>query len=156
MKKVLSRKGVAIVLLVAVVAAVVCSPQFLASLQPVIAVDPDQELQLILEPRNATGSPASDVYVVNGRVQAHVDTLIGLMASQGLHFYKTATTPDGLVARDDVVLVKINEEWPYRGGTNTDVLKELIQAVVDHPSGFVGEVVVADNGQLQGSMDWLE
>jgi hypothetical protein len=53
-------------------------------------------------------------------------------------------------------LIKINEEWPFRGGTNTDILKELIQAIVDHPDGFVGEVIVADNGQWQGSMDWSQ
>ena len=61
--------------------------------------------------------------------------------------------PDGLIAPDDVVLIKINEQWRERGGTNTDVLKELFQAIIDHPDGFAGEIVVADNGQGRGSMD---
>jgi hypothetical protein len=34
------------------------------------------------------------------------------------------------------------------------MLRELIQAIIDHPDGFVGEIVVADNGQGFGSMDW--
>jgi hypothetical protein len=55
-----------------------------------------------------------------------------------------------------VILIKINEEWPYRGGTNTDILKQLLQALIDHPDGFAGEVVVADNGQWQGNMNWPE
>jgi hypothetical protein len=33
-------------------------------------------------------------------------------------------------------------------------LKELIQTIVDHPDGFVGEIVVADNGQGYGNMNW--
>ncbi|MFX0066644.1 MAG: DUF362 domain-containing protein [Candidatus Hermodarchaeota archaeon] len=48
----------------------------------------------------------------------------------------------------------MNSQWAYRGGTNTDFLKELIQVIVDHPDGFSGEIVVADNGQGWGSMDW--
>ncbi len=123
--------------------------------------NPNQELSLSLSPLRANSSPASNLYVVNGRYQAHVSNLIDLMGVNGLHFYKTATYganqgPDGLIARNDVVLIKINEEWPYRGGTNTDRLKELLQAIVNHPEGFTGEIVVADNGQWQGNMNWPE
>jgi hypothetical protein len=59
-----------------------------------------------------------------------------------------------MIQPNDVVLVKINEEWAERGGTDTDVLKQLIQSIVDHPKGFTGEIVVADNGQWGGDMDW--
>src|SRR4030067_313352 len=75
--------------------------------------------------------------------------LINLMAQNGLDFYSR-------IKPDDVVLIKINEEWPERGGTDTDILKQLIQAIVAHPQGFVGEIVVADNGQFQGSMNWAQ
>ncbi|MFW9994852.1 MAG: DUF362 domain-containing protein, partial [Candidatus Odinarchaeota archaeon] len=122
-------------------------------------LDSYQECQLILEPRNATGYPVSDIYVVNGETAAHVAELVDLMGSEGLLFYKsnvegTNSGSEGLIARDDVVLLKINAQWPYRGGTNTDILKELIQVIVDHPDSFVGEIVVVDNGQGRGSMDW--
>jgi len=146
--------------LIIVLASATLSGQFLQGFQPaVLAVKPNQELHLTLEPKNATLFPASDVFAVHGRAYAHVSDLIYLMGSQGLLFYKSDTSgtnrgPDGLIANDDVVLIKINEEWPYRGGTNTDVLKELIQAIVDHPDGFAGEIVVADNGQWQGNMNW--
>ncbi|UCB60139.1 MAG: DUF362 domain-containing protein [Candidatus Bathyarchaeota archaeon] len=129
--------------------------------QTVVAVTPNQEIQLTLESRNASASPTSEIYVVNGRASAHIGDLVALMGSHGLFFYASdGVGPhqggSGLIARDDVVLLKINEEWPCRGGTNTDVLKELIQVIVDHPDGFIGEIVVADNGQWQGSMDWPE
>jgi len=138
----------------------------LGSLQLARAVDPNQEIQLTLEPRNATGFPASDIYVVNGRPYVHSSELITLLGSHGLPFYKSATSgasqgPDGLITHDDVVLIKTNCQWDEREGTNTDLLKELIQMVVDHPDGFIGEIVVADNGQAQsgsfgngGSLNW--
>jgi len=55
----------------------------------------------------------------------------------------------------------VNGQWNERGGTNSDLVKALIQAILDHPDGFTGEIVVADNGQGQfgssgngGSLNW--
>lgn len=56
----------------------------------------------------------------------------------------------GLIASDDFVLFKVNCQRDERGGTNTDLLRALIQAVLDHPDGLTGEILVADNGQAQG------
>ena len=160
-RKFLFKEGTTLALLIILASVMINSDQFWEGLQLAEAVDPNQEIQLTLEPANATEFPASNIYVVNGRVSAHINELINLMGSHDLLFYKSSTNGvnqgiDGLIARNDVVLIKINEEWPYRGGTNTDVLKELIQAIVNHPDGFVGEIVVADNGQWQGSMDWSQ
>jgi uncharacterized protein (DUF362 family) len=76
------------------------------------------------------------------------------MQSHGLDFY-------ALIAPTDVVLLKINCQWDERGGTNTDLIRAVIQAVLDHPDGFNGEIIVADNGQAQfgserrgGSLSW--
>jgi len=87
--------------------------------------------------------------------------LINSMKNHGLDFYQTADSPDGLIASDDVVLLQINVQWAERGGTNTDLINLVIQAVLDHPEGFTGEVIVADNGQAQfgserrgGNLDW--
>jgi len=160
-KKFISKKGISLLILIIIANVVLSSGEFLGSMQLAGAADPNQELYLSLEPMQASSSPASNLYVVNGRAYAHVNELINLMGSNGLLFYKSDTSgenqgPNGLIANNDVILIKINEEWPYRGGTNTDILKELIQALVDHPEGFVGEIVVADNGQWQGSMNWPE
>jgi len=128
-----------------------------------------KEPGLILNERRATSQPASSIYVVNGTTgnDGGVPSLIDLMGKNGLLFYKSSETgpargPTGLIAKDDVVIIKVNSQWDERGGTNTDLLKALIQAIIDHPDGFVGEIVVADNGQAQygsasgggGSLDY--
>ena len=90
-----------------------------------------------------------------------VNRLIRSMQEHGLNFYQTQTTPLGLIASDDVVLIKINCQWAERGGTNTDLIRSVIQAITEHPESFTGEIIIADNGQAQygserrgGSLSW--
>src|SRR5450759_1360365 len=64
-----------------------------------------------------------------------------------------AAAPDGMIGKNDIVLIKVNGEWQYRGGTNTDVVKGLINAIVHHPDGFTGEIVIVENGQWASFMD---
>jgi len=87
--------------------------------------------------------------------------LLRSMQNHGFHFYQTAATPAGLIASGDVVLLKINAQWDQRGGTNTDLIRGVIREILNHPEGFAGEIIVADNGQAQfgsfgrgGSLDW--
>ena len=120
-----------------------------------------EDVNLTLTPHSATSTPASDIFVLKGRPFAQIPTLIDLMGSQGLNFYQSSNTgtnqgPSGLIDAEDVVLIKTNSQWNQRGGTNTDLLRELIQAILDHPEGFNGEIVVADNGQGFGSLNWAE
>jgi hypothetical protein len=87
-----------------------------------------------------------------------VDCLLDLLAKRGLMFYRSARLADlagplGLIARDDVVLVKVNAQWKYRGCTNSDLVRGLIQRILDHPDGFRGEVVIVENGQGRGSLN---
>ena len=54
-----------------------------------------------------------------------LDNLLTLMGSQGLKFYRSASPsplagPAGIIATDDVVVIKINYQWGERGGTNTE------------------------------------
>jgi len=114
-----------------------------------------------LTPHMATSSPASNIFVLKGQAYTHIMNLIDLMGSHGLAFYQSSTTginqgPLGLITSNDVVLIKVNSQWAERGGTNTDLLRELIQAILDHPDGFEGEIIVADNGQGFGSLEWSE
>ncbi|MDR3145684.1 MAG: DUF362 domain-containing protein [Treponema sp.] len=83
-----------------------------------------------------------------------------LAGLEGPAFYRRGTGT-GLIGPEDVVLIKINSQWAERGGTNTDVLKAIIQHIVNHPDGFRGELIIADNGQSMfgsarsgGSLDW--
>ncbi|MEM4871375.1 MAG: DUF362 domain-containing protein [Thermofilaceae archaeon] len=129
---------------------------------------PSEEIQLEVRERVATLEPSSKIFVVTnarGRYQ-DVATLVRLMGEHGLKFYKSekvtdVSGPDGLIARDDVIIIKVNSQWDQRGGTNTDLVKALIQVILEHPDGFEGEIVIADNGQAQygsrgtgGSLNW--
>jgi len=107
---------------------------------------------------------APDVFLVNdarGPTATRfggVDDLVTCMGAYGTKFHRsvneTATSgPAGLIDRDDVVAIKVNAQWAERGGTNTDVLRGVIRQIVEHPDGFVGEVVVADNGQGLGQLN---
>jgi hypothetical protein len=86
-----------------------------------------------------------------------VDCLLHLMGVGKLKFYRSKQKGPlsggrGMIAADDVVLVKVNATWKYRGNTNSDVVRGLIQAILDHPDGFTGEVVIIENSQGWGSL----
>ena len=121
---------------------------------------------LSLFPRTlAQPSSFSSIYCIggfrdseNGR-HVGLQRLFTLMGSNGLRFYKSQDAgsnkgPDGLIAKNDTVLIKVNCQWVERGGTNTDLVKEMVQTILDHPEGFTGEIVVVDNGQGRGSFTW--
>ena len=87
-----------------------------------------------------------------------LDSLLFLMAGQGLRFYRSTAVhplagPAGLIAAEDVVLIKVNAQWKYRGCTNSDLIRGLVQRILDHPDGFTGEVVIFENGQGRGSLN---
>ena len=87
-----------------------------------------------------------------------VDALLTVMGKEGSKFYKspqeTATSgPGGIIDRDDLVVIKVNGQWKHRGMTNIDVIRGLIQSILDHPDDFTGEVVIFENGQGRGSID---
>ena len=106
-----------------------------------------------------SGDSRSKVFRVNncpvhdGEIRhAGVDAMLHLLSSDGVEFYKTAKRSKlggatGLIAADDVVILKVNAQWKCRGGTNTDMLRGLIHRILEHPDGFKGEVVIFENGQ---------
>ena len=93
----------------------------------------------------------------NGNYHYGIDSLLQLMGEHGLKFYRTSQETDlsgpvGLIEPDDVVLVKVNAQWKYRGCTNSDLIRGLVQRILDHPEGFAGEVILFENGQGRGSL----
>ncbi len=54
-----------------------------------------------------------------------------------------------LVGPEDIVVLKVNSQWWLQGMTNTDFLWHFIQAILDRPGGFQGEIILADNHQAQ-------
>ena len=90
---------------------------------------------------------------VDGNIDNAVSMLVSLMQNNSLHFFKTSNQPDGLIAENDIILIKVNAVGPERAGTNTDLVKSLIKEILNHPEGFNGEIVIADNGQGTGGLD---
>ncbi|MHC1742725.1 MAG: DUF362 domain-containing protein [Syntrophobacteraceae bacterium] len=89
---------------------------------------------------------------------AGVESLLSFMGSHGRKFYRSSSEaplsgPSGMIDANDVVLIKVNGQWKYRGCTNSDLIRGIIQRILDHPDGFAGEVVIIENGQGQGSLD---
>jgi len=120
-------------------------------------------MKVKVDEMRATESPSSDIFVVEGTNgdDDGFKSMIGLMEEKGKSFYKTKGSPRGIVASNSVVIVKVNSQWDERGGTNTDLVKSIIEEIVSHPDEFKGEVVIADNGQAQygstrngGSLDY--
>jgi hypothetical protein len=140
-------------------AAVVAVIAGLAATGIVVIADPQPEVALIDPPRDYR----AEVFHVSdcpedpvGDAFPGLDALLGLMGANGLKLHRSAVPgptsgPDGLIAADDLVLVKINYQWGERGGTNTDLLRGLILRLTEHPDGFAGEIVIAENTQFAGA-----
>jgi len=87
-----------------------------------------------------------------------VESLLFRLASAGRRFYRTSLShplggPQGMIGPHDVVCIKVNAQWKYRGSTNTDVVRGVIQRILEHPDGFDGEVCIIENGQGRGSLN---
>jgi len=121
----------------------------LSNLQKTEAEDP---LPLQITSYQDTNT-SSDIFVLTNTDGDNVADLISIMEEEGFFFYKTETS-QGLIGKDDVVLLKVNAQWPERGGTNTDLVKSVIALICAHPLGFEGEIIIADSGQGRGSLSW--
>jgi hypothetical protein len=122
---------------------------------------------LQLNPINVP-DPVSNIYAVTGTNgnDDGVYRLIKLMGEQGQPFYLSDNEDvtqgqAGLIGNNEVVIIKVNSQWDERGGTNTDLIKSIIKGLTEHPDGWKGEIIVADNGQGRygaagygGSLDW--
>lgn len=126
------------------------------------------QVNIPLEQIKSSREDASKIYAVtrtNGADNG-VDRLIDLMADNDQPFYRSskemvAQGPTGFIGTNDVVLIKVNSQWDECGGTNTDLVSSILRVILDHPDGWKGEIIVADNGQAQyggasrgGSLDW--
>lgn len=103
-------------------------------------------LLLTFFPRAAGAQEEAVVNVLQKTDGADGGTHRLLKNSEGFVFYETEKN-SGIIGAKSVVLIKIDALWAERGGTNTDLLKSFIEAVINHPNGFSGEIVIADNGQ---------
>ena len=95
----------------------------------------------------------------NATYHEGLDTLLSILAQNGTHLYRSSKNlpwcdTAGLIGKNDVVLLKVNAEWPERGMPSTDLIKGLIARIVAHPDTFTGEVELVENGQWQHSWAW--
>jgi len=102
-------------------------------------------------------SQVPDQAITGANHHLGVDALLDVMGRNGLKFYRSAPASvesgsNGLIAADDVVVLKVNAQWKYRGCTNSDLVRGVIQRILEHPDGFHGEVVIVENGQGRGSL----
>lgn len=112
---------------------------------PVLDPPRDYRAELV-HVTNCPEDPAGDRFL-------GIDNLLLTLGQQGTKLLDADSVtpfagPGGIIGSDDVVLIKINYQWSERGGTNMDVLRGLVRRIVDHPDGFVGEIVIVENAQF--------
>jgi len=96
-------------------------------------------------PRKITIGSQSIIYrSLNGTPSENLTKVIELMG--GI---------DKIIGEDDVVVIKPNVQWWNHGATNLSALKTFIDLIMNRPSGFYGEVVIAENCH-RGNEPWTE
>ena len=86
-------------------------------------------------PQKITIGSQSTIYrVLNGTPSDNLTKVIELMG--GI---------DKIIGENDVVVIKPNVQWWNHGATNLSALKTLVDLIMNRPSGFDGEVVIAEN-----------
>jgi hypothetical protein len=61
---------------------------------------------------------------------------------------------DKIIGEDDVVVIKPNVQWWNHGATNLSALKTLVDLIMNRPSGFYGEVIIAENNHHGETEPW--
>ena len=94
-------------------------------------------------PRKITIGSQSTIYrSINGTPSENLTEVIELMG--GI---------EKIIGENDVVVIKPNVQWWNQGATNLSALKTLVDLIMNRPSGFYGEVVVAENSH-RGNEPW--
>jgi hypothetical protein len=93
--------------------------------------------------KKTSDSSAITVYrSVNGNPAANLEKVIDLLG--GI---------ERIVGVDDVVVIKPNVQWWNQGASNLAAIRKLVELIMNHPGGFNGEVVLAENCH-RGSTPW--
>jgi|GEM_PF-457769 len=144
---------------------IMTSELFYHNISPILA---NEYFKIDIDEHISDNLETSSIYVVQNTTgyDDGIVRLFDLMNEYGVKLYKSENENDikgidGFIDDDDVVIIKINSQWNQRGGTNTDLIKQLVNAILNHPDSFNGEIIIADNGQGQsgsygtgGSFNW--
>ena len=79
---------------------------------------------------------------VNGSPRVNMEKVIDLMG--GIQ---------GIIGKDDVVVIKPNVQWWNQGAPNIAALEAFVDMVMNRPGGFRGEIVIAENCH-RGAEPW--
>jgi hypothetical protein len=161
----LSRKARNLLLAATISAAAVLIP--LSLVRQRITVPPPARSSLPIWTSNLPDQ--SHIFVIDsipapdsmGTYHEGLDTLLSQLAQNGTYLYRSSQNlpwcdTAGIIGKNDVVLLKVNAEWPERGMPSTDLLKGLIARIVAHPDTFTGEVELVENGQWRHSWAYSE
>jgi len=58
-----------------------------------------------------------------------------------------------IIGENDIVVIKPNVQWWNHGATNLSALKTFVDLIMNRPSGFYGEVIIAENCH-RGNEPW--
>jgi len=114
------------------------------------------DLEILASKYGLPPSINSTVFIVAANYTENVGNLYPAIAQLFETMKQNGQDIYQLVQPSDAVIIKVNCQWPQRGGTNTDLAKALIQKIVEHPQSWDGEIVIADNGQGKGSLNWTK
>jgi hypothetical protein len=129
------------------------SPNTIESL-PVWTVDDPVSSVYVMDvlPPTAGSLAAGDASVPDEYlVDPAMDTMIAMLEAHGTWLHRTTEHPQGVVGADNVVIIKGNFQWTQHNTTSTDRIKGLIWRILQHPDGFTGDIIVADNTQDHGT-----
>jgi len=91
-----------------------------------------------------TKSPLSRKMIKN--VQSSVYRALNGNPSENLsRVIKLLGGIEKIIGEDDVVVIKPNVQWWNQGAPNLSALKTFVDLIMNRPSGFYGEVVIAEN-----------
>lgn len=160
-KRILRSRTTKVILITGLIATMAISTFNLFNSDSPLTINPSPII-LDIKLQTVAASSASNIFIIqnasgsHGNMDVALSALFSSMQNQGLNIFKTSTTPQGLIAKDDVIILKVNGQSPQRGSTNTDLAKSLIKTLIAHPEDFAGEIVIADNGQSTGGVDMTE
>lgn len=97
-----------------------------------------------LLPKTIQGSQSIVYRSLNGTPSENLTKVIELMG--GIN---------KLFGENDVVVIKPNVQWWNHGATNLSALKTLVDIIMNRPSGFYGEVIIAENCH-HGDEPWTD
>lgn len=93
--------------------------------------------------KNIMNTKSSIYRCINGNPSENMTKVIELMG--GI---------EHLFGPDDVIVIKPNVQWWNQGAPNIAAVNTFVSLIMEHPKGFSGEIVLAENNHRGDSSPW--